>query len=178
MIGLTTGRQTTQRMNSLLNDLTHTLPHAKIIRRGKSSLNDLFVRLLNENLTHAIALNRWHGTPGRLTLYNVQPKGITKLMPSIFLSEIKLAREYKSYNRSTVKGITCGKVKQSTHQFSEILAAVFEIPVTQNPTDVDATFHLVQINDSIRLAVTSPPMEREVGPSLTISRLLWRDTDV
>jgi rRNA maturation protein Rpf1 len=178
VIGLTTGRQTTQLMNSLLNDLSHALPHAKIIRRGKSSLNDLSVRLLNENLTYAIALNRWHGTPGRLTLYNVQPKGITRLMPSIFLSEIKLSREYKNHIRTIAKGITCGKVKQSTHRFSEILSAVFEIPVTQNPNDVDATFHLIQINDSIRLVVTSPPMEREVGPCLTISRLLWRDTGV
>ncbi len=178
MIGLTTGRQTTQRMNSLLNDLSHALPHAKMIRRGKSSLNDLSVRLLNENLTHAIALNRWHGTPGRLTLYSVQTKGITKPMPSIFLSEIKLGREYKNYGRYTVKGITCGKVKESTHQFSEILSAVFEIPVTQDPTDVDATFHLVQFGYSIRLVVTSPPMEREVGPCLTISRLLWRDIGV
>ena len=176
MIGLTTGRQTTQRMNGLLKDLSHTLPHAKIVRRGKSSLNDLSVKLLNENITHAIIINRWHGTPGRLTLYSVQPKGVTKLMPSIFLSEIKLNREYKNHTRPTVEGITCGKVKQTTHQFSEILSDVFEIPLTQNPTDVDTTFHLVQINDSIRFVVTSPPMEREVGPCLTISRLLWQDT--
>ena len=164
MIGLTTGRQTTQRMNSLLNDLT--LPHAKIVRGGKSSLNDFSVRLLKENTVHTIAINRWHGTPGRSTLYSLQTKGVTKLMPSFFLNEIKLAREYKNHAQPNIEGITCGKVKQTTHQFSEILS-VFEIPLTQNPTELGATFHLVQINDSIRLVVTSPTMEREVGPCLT-----------
>jgi len=174
VIGLTTSRQTTQRMNSLLNELSHTLPHAKIIRRGKASLNDLSIRLLDENITHAIALNRWHGSPGRITLYAVNPTGITSLIPSMLLSEVKLKREYGSAARCVVQGISCGQLKDSTRQFSQILASAMEIPVIQDSSKMDATFHLLEANSSIRLVVTSPPTVREIGPSLTISRLLWK----
>jgi rRNA maturation protein Rpf1 len=174
VIGLTTSRQTTQRMNSLLNELSHALPHAKIIRRGKANLNDLSIRLLNENITHAIVLNRWHGSPGRITLYAVNPKGIANLTPSMLLSEVKLKREYGTATRCVVQGISCGPLKDSTRRFSQILASTMELPLAQDTSSMDATFHLLEANGSIRLVVTSPPTVREVGPSLTISRLLWK----
>lgn len=174
MIGLTTSRQTTQRMNSLLNELSRALPHATIIRRGKASLNDLSIRLLKENITHAIVLNRWHGSPGRITLCAVNPKGIANLAPSMLLSEVKLKREYGIVTRSVVQGISCGPLKDSTRRFSQILASTMEIPVAQDTSNMNATFHLLEANGLMRLVVTSPPTVREVGPSLTISRLLWK----
>jgi rRNA maturation protein Rpf1 len=181
VIGLTTGRQTSQRLNSLLKDLAHSIPRAKIIRRGKSSLEELSTRLIEEGVNHAIMLYRWHGGPGRVDFYEVQPTSTTLLTPSILLKAAKLKREYDQPSRSVAEAVTCeGKVTVQTRRFSSVLSQVLELPESSLPPSpqLRSTLHVSETADGlIQLALTSPPIVREVGPRLLVSRLFWDHDD-
>jgi len=177
VIGLTTGRQTSQRLNSLLRDLSHAIPQTKIIRRGRSSLDDLASRFLQEGVSHALMIHRWHGSPGHINLLHITPTGANVLAPSIVLRSVKLRREYEYSGVFTANALTlesqlsdeakklCGVLEEVLHLHSHQLPA---------PPSVKASFHMKAKSDgTIELALTSPPGQREVGPKLTIQKLLW-----
>ncbi len=176
MIGLTTGRQTTQRMNSLLNELAQVIPNARVVRRGKSNLNEFSAKLRNMGISHVVALHRWHGSPGRVNLFRVQSNGMVTVPPSIILSGIKLRREYGTDGMFMIEGVSNGAVNE-TLQLARTLSTVLDVPIMDS-TSTAVTLHLVQEEKSlIRVVVTAPPGQRELGPSLNVSRLLWDDCD-
>lgn len=177
MIGLTTGRQTTQQLNSLLKDLAHSIPGSKIIRRGKSSVENLGVRLLEEGVSYAIVLYRWRGGPGRIGFFAVEPTGLNVVAPAVLLSAVKLRREYPDRGKYTAQGITCDPTSsEQIRNLSHTLSRVLQLPESSlpPPPDLKTTFHISEMPDRHpRLIVTSPPGERDVGPSLLISKLIW-----
>lgn len=177
MIGFTTGRQTSQRLNSLLKELLHAIPKARVIRRGKSSLDDLGQRLFEEGIDYAIILHRWHGGPGRIDFFKVEVKGLTPLAPSVLLRAVKLGREYSHRGKHAAQAITCdAKISETTRRFARHLSMVLDLAESTLPTssEIRSTFHVSEIGDgSILLALTSPPAQQEVGPRLLVSRLIW-----
>lgn len=177
MIGLTTGRQTTQRLNSLLKELAHSIPASKIIRRGKSSMEDLRKRFLDEGVNHAIVLCRWHGGPGRIDFFAVGPSGLETVAPRVPLKAVKLRREYSDRRKYVAQGVTCvATASENTRKFSNAFSHVLQLPQSSLPPSpgVRTTFHISEMPDEhLRLALSSPPGEREVGPSLLISKLIW-----
>ena len=113
MIGLTTGREPNQRLNSLLKELADTIPNSKISRRGKSSRQELGRRLLDDGISHAITIYRWHGGPGRIDLFNVKPNGMERVPPSILLRSVRLRKEYGVGGRYLCHAITYANASTS-----------------------------------------------------------------
>ena len=177
MIGLTTGRQTNQALNSLLKDLSHAIRKAKVVRRGKSSLEDLGRRFFDEALDYGIILQRRHGGPGRIDFLRVGAKGLTPVAPSVLLSAVRLRREYQHQGKHVAQAITCdSRVTQTTQRFAKQLSIILDLPQLTIPTDlgVRCSFHLSEFRDgSILLTITSPPGQEDVGPRLLVSRLIW-----
>lgn len=177
MIGLTTGRQTNQRLNSLLKELAHTIPHAQIIRRGKSGLDDLARRLFDEGLDYAIVLQRWHGGPGRVDLFKVQAQGLTQLAPSLILKGVRLRREFSSPRRSVAQAVTRGEGgSEASQRLMQTLCTVLGLTELKLPAspEIKTTLHIYELADgTIRIGATSPPGQIETGPSLIVSRLIW-----
>jgi rRNA maturation protein Rpf1 len=177
VIGLTTGRQTSQRLNSLLKELANAIPRSKIIRRGKSSLDELTARFLEEGISHALALYRWQGGPGRIDFFRVDRTGLSQMVPSILISRVRLGREYPDRERHKAQGITCERdSSEGTKNFWQRLSEVLELPRVELPTDTKlaTTLHISEkAGGAIDVAITSPPGVREVGPTLTIRKLLW-----
>ena len=75
------------------------------------------------------------------------------------------------------QGITCGSnSSEGTKALWQQLSVVLELPKVESIaySKMAATFHVSEMNNgSIDVAVTSPPGVREVGPTITITRLLW-----
>jgi rRNA maturation protein Rpf1 len=164
-------------MNSLLNELAQTIPNAKVIRRGKSSLNDFALKLRDEGIDHVLLLHRWHGSPGRISFLKTEPTGITDIPPALTLSNVKLRREYGSEGARVIQGISHDAVKEGAQQLVQALSTVLAVPVVDSTTPA-ATLHLAKAEGSlIRLAVTVTPKRRELGPSMNITRLDWKDYD-
>ena len=126
MIGLTAGRET-QRLNTLLKELSAAIPNSRISRRGKSSVQDLGRKLLDEGFDHAVALYRWHG----------------------------------------------GASGDAT-RLRNVLSIILELPEIESAKNAKCSPHVLgQSEGTIELVVASPPRNREIGPKLVISRLLW-----
>ena len=177
MIGFTTGRQTNQRLNSLLKELVHSLPKARVIRRGKSSLEDLGWHLFEEGFEYVVILQRWQGGPGRIDFFKVEAQGLARRTPSVLLKAVKLRREYANPEKHTAEAITCDtQASRSTQRFVSYLSPILNLTALTLPTssEIKSTLHITETRDgSILLALTSPPAQQEVGPRLLISRLIW-----
>ena len=177
MIGFTTGRQTNQRLNSLLKELVYSVPTARVIRRGKSSLDDLGWRVLEEGLGYLTILQRWHGGPGRIDFFKVEARGLTPLAPSVLLRAVKLAREYGHPVKHAAEAVTYeANVSGPTRRFIRHMSMILGLAESTLPisSEIKWTLHVSEIEDgSVLLALTSPPAQQEVGPRLVISRLIW-----
>jgi rRNA maturation protein Rpf1 len=176
VIGLTTGREPSQRLNSLLKELARAIPNARVVRRGKSGFEDLGRRFNEAGLGHAIILHRWHGGPGRMDFFQVEAKSLKQVPPSILLGTVKLGREYAHRRKHVARAITCdANVSETTRRFARQLSMVLglpESPLSATP-EIGSTFHISESKGgSVLVALTSPERE-EVGPRLVVSRLIW-----
>jgi rRNA maturation protein Rpf1 len=177
VIGFTTGRQTTQRLNSLLKELAYATPKASVVRRGKSSLADLGRRLAEEDVEYAVMLCRWQGGPGRMDFFKLDATNLTQVAPSAVLSSVKLRREFALQGKHTAQAVTFApEVSSATRKFADHLSQLFDLPESMNPTSSEssASFHVGETSRRfITVSLTSPPRVREVGPRLVVSRLIW-----
>jgi len=181
VIGFTTGRETNQRLNSLLKDLTHVVPRSQIIRRGKSNREELAFRLYKNGFTHAIGIFRLHGGPGRIELFTINANGMSSLPPCALLKSVKLGREYPRRAKCIATAVTHkADLPDEILRFCHALSSALELPevAIQQTSQIRASFHITDLPDrTIQLSVTSPAARHEVGPTLSISRLLWDENE-
>jgi rRNA maturation protein Rpf1 len=178
VIGLTTGRETNQRLNSLLKELAGTIPNSKIIRRGKSSLEELGRRLLDDGITHAIALYRYYGGPGRIDLFNIETSGMAPVPPSILLKSVTLRKEYGIIGRYQCNAITFEKTPTAAKRLGHVLSEILELPEVESAQNLTCSLHIRNTHKgTAELVVTSPATKRDVGPKLVISELGWGKKD-
>ena len=174
MIGLTTGRETSQRLNILLKDLATAIPNSRISRRGKSSVEDLSRRFLEEGFDHAVALYRWHGGPGRIAFFNVKASGLEKVPPTLLLRSVRLRREYGARGQHTLDAISHEGASAEATRLRKVLSSVLELPEIEILKSAGCSLHVRELTGgTIELVVTSPPCNQEIGPKLVISGLLW-----
>lgn len=173
MIGLTTGRETNQRLNSLIKELGISLPNSRITRRGKSSKEELARRLLEDGFTHALIAYRWHGGPGRLDFFNVKPGGMEQVPPSALLKSVTLRREFGGQSNPKIAALTCEQVSQTTRRFAGVLSSVLELPLSESRQGLPCSMHLRDNGKMTELVVRSLINMRDLGPKLVISKLIW-----
>ena len=173
MIGLTTGRETNQRLNSLIKDLGISIPNSRITRRGKSSKEELARRLLEDGFTHALVAYRWHGGPGRLDFFNVRPYGMEQIPPSAILKSVTLRREFGEQGPHKIVAITLEEVSKTTRRLGQVLSTVLELPLLESQHDLPCSMHLRDNGKMIEVVVRSLVNMRDLGPKLAISKLVW-----
>jgi rRNA maturation protein Rpf1 len=173
MIGLTTGRETSQRLNILLKELSAVIPNARVVRRGKSSIENLSMRLLDDGFTHAVGIYRWHGGPGRIDFFNVTRNGMRQVPPIVLLGYVVLRREYPTKHKSSmIDALSFEKTSTKTLRLAHVLSEILELPQVEYSSSSSCSLHLRESNVSIELAVISPDC-RDIGPKLVLSKLLW-----
>jgi len=176
VIGLTTGREPSQRLNSLLKELADAIPNAKITRRGKSNLDDLGRRFLDDGISHALTIYRSHGGPGRIDLFNVETSGMTPIPPSILLKSVTLRKEYGTHGKYRCAAITYENPTTTTTRLGHALSEILELP-EESRTSNSATCSLHIRNNQrgvTELVVASHRTKRDLGPKLVISNLTWK----
>lgn len=173
MIGLTTGRETNQRLNSLIKELGISIPNSRITRRGKSSKEELARRLLEDGFTHVLIAYRWHGGPGRLDFFNVKPGGMEQVPPSVLLKSATLRREFGGQSSPKIAAITCGRVSTTTRRLAGVLSTVLELPLSEPGRDLPCSMDLRDNGKMTEVVVTSPINMCDLGPKLVISKLIW-----
>jgi rRNA maturation protein Rpf1 len=173
VIGLTTGRETNQRLNSLIKELGSSIPNSRITRRGKSSKEELARRLLEGGFTHALIAYRWHGGPGRLDFFNVKPTGMEQMSPSALLRSVTLRREFGEQSIPKITAITYEEVSMTTRRLCHTLSTILELPLTGPIQDLHYSMHLRDNGGMTEVVIRSLTDMRDLGPKLVISKLIW-----
>jgi rRNA maturation protein Rpf1 len=173
VIGLTTGRESNQRLNTLLNELVTAIPNSRIERRGKSSKDELAWRLLDGGFTHAVIFRRWHGGPGSVDFFNVKPEGLNYVPPSALLKSVTLKREYGTHGTPKVYAITYEHTSSMIRRFGRVLSTILELPELESNHDIPCSLHLRESEAGAEIVVRSLAKMLDLGPKLVISKLLW-----
>lgn len=173
MIGLTTGRETNQRLNSLIKELGSSIPNSRITRRGKSGKEELARRLLQDGFAHALIVYRWHGGPGRLDFFNVKASGMEHVPPSALLKSVILRRDFGDQTPHKIAAITCEHASKTTRHLGQVLSSVLELPFVESQLDLPCCLHLRDNGKMTEVVVRSPLNTRDIGPKLAISKLIW-----
>jgi rRNA maturation protein Rpf1 len=177
VIAITTGRQTSQRLNTLLKELAYTVPNSKIVRRGKSSKEQLAARLFESGFSRVVMLHRWHGGPGRIDFYDIKSNGLNRIFPSIVLRGVRLRREFQRGGSHLAQAIKCdSEASAETQRFAARLGTILELPL-MSVKEYSREKGVIQVADgsadSVHIVVAAPHSGIEVGPRLTVSKLVW-----
>lgn len=123
-----------------------------------------------------LLITRWRGSPGKLEMMEIDGGGFEAIPPLIYLKGIKLRREFGVEGRFIASAITMGPVKREGVELARSLSSFLRMPMIEDrgAPRVAASLHISEDRTgSLRVAVTSPPKAKEVGPAFTIRHLIW-----
>ncbi len=93
MILITTSRGPSQRTRTFIRDLSHVIPRAVRVNRGKKSLDDLRVEAIKHGLSRVLVVTEKKGNPGGLRFYEASVATIRPAAAHVILEGVTLRRE-------------------------------------------------------------------------------------
>ncbi|MEM1506695.1 MAG: hypothetical protein QXU02_00235 [Candidatus Bathyarchaeia archaeon] len=183
MIILTTSHRPTRRIRSLCNDLAYSIPGLIRVNRGKMGLIDVAERTVSAGSEKFIVIDRWKGCPGRIRFYRVIDGEIREEPPRIYISGVKLRREFKtSYSRRGEKINSLfldvsETLDQERNLFRSRLSEILEVPMLKiggETLNYQAYMHVGAGEDSwAYISFCLLPGKVEIGPRIKISHVVW-----
>lgn len=174
MIILTTSRNPAPRVRSFIRDLSHVLKGSRLIARGKMNLPSLEEAASEMKADKLIIASRWHGGPGKLELKSFSEGEMRTVPPLIYLSHVKLRKEYATRGRRTVECVTLED--EENHQLrmiGESLSRFLDLPIAKRER-AGTSLHFKRGPDGrVTAAVTDLRSRIEVGPAFTIRHVVW-----
>lgn len=180
---LTTSRRPTRSMRTLCKEVSHTIPCAIRINRGKLSLEGIAEKSIELNAEKIMIIERWKFGVGKLQLLNLKPEGLKRVPPTIYVHNVIFRR---SLAGEMIKGkrIKSIAIIASLHENFEVkklekaLSDFFGIPVSSIEEAVNRKIDAVmQIKTSPQknLIITFMllPQLVEVGPQIWVSHVVW-----
>ena len=181
MILLTTSRRPTRKIRTLCHDLARSVPNVVRINRGKLSLDGIAERALELNADRVIVVDRWKGGPGKIKLFRVEPAGLTSVSPLVYFAGIRLQREFGAEAKAVrlLAVTTAPESSPEITKFAENLSNFLDFPlasIEKAVSDYKASMHVIH-NASGRIQITFMllPQMIEIGPRITISRVVWEN---
>jgi len=175
VIILTTCRRPTQRIRSFIKDISNSHPATTLLTRGKLDLLNLATTARKSKSGHLLIVSRWMGDAGKMEVLKVDSDHVHPLV-FLNLKWVRLRREYGSGRVAEAQIVTIPKdSRPETIRFARWYSNLFGIEPRDlgNHAGFKASIHISDDPHTIRVAVTSPPSELEVGPSFTISGINW-----
>ena len=179
MILLTTSRRPTGRIRTFCRDLACSIPDVVRVNRGKMSQDGVAEKAIELEADRVIIVDRWHGGPGKASLFLLSSTGLKPVPPLMLMSGIRLRRELKE-GRSRVHSSVITLEPKSSREIERTagrLSQYFGLAVLSLDEACEnhhASMHL-SFDSPRRLQLTFMLLSRmlEVGPRLTVSRLIW-----
>lgn len=183
MIILTTSHRPTRRVRSLCNDLASTIPSLVRVNRGKMGLIDVAEKSIHAGSGKFIVVDRWKGCPGRIRLYKVNDGEIREEAPRIYVSGVKLRREFKTpfgKRREKVNSLflnMSGTLDSEREKFRLKLSEFLEVPALKiggETLNYQAYMHIGVGEDCwAYISFFLLPGRMEIGPRIKISHVVW-----
>ncbi len=93
MILITSSRKPSRRTRSLMRDLSHVIPRALRINRGKSSLWDLAQTAISRGMGRILVVWERKGNPRSFVFYRASLAGVIPVRRAIYFNSVRLRRE-------------------------------------------------------------------------------------
>ncbi|MEM2092287.1 MAG: hypothetical protein QW147_01030 [Candidatus Bathyarchaeia archaeon] len=183
MILLTTSHRPTRRIRSLCNDLARSIPGLKRVNRGKMSLLEIAEKTLEMGAEKFIVVDRWKGGPGRIRLFKISNGSFGEIPPRLYISGVKLRREYKIPRDIVDKTISSlfldasETVDREVERFRLSIADFLDLPAIKSlgeTLNYEACMRISGGIDSwayISFYLLSGNVE--IGPRIKISHVVW-----
>lgn len=183
MILLTTSHRPTRRIRSLCNDLARSIPGLKRVNRGKMSLLEVAEKSLEMGAEKFIVVDRWKGGPGRIRLFEISDGSFWERSPRLYVSGVKLRREYKIPRDIVDKTINSlfldasETVDEEVERFRLSIAEFLNLPAIRSLSEAlnyEACIRISSGVDSwayISFHLLSGNIE--IGPRIKISHVAW-----
>jgi len=150
------------------------------INRGKLSREGLAEKSCKLEADRVIIVDRWKGGPGKIELFNVR-ETLVGVPPLIYIRGVKLQREmgFPKSRRFTSMAITANYTSQDEEipKFMDALSNFLQVS-TAKPNEIEKKYQVLMsigrdVMERIRVTFFKLPENREIGPRITVSHLIW-----
>jgi rRNA maturation protein Rpf1 len=166
-------------MRSFCRDLLYSIPDVIRVNRGKMSLDALAEKALELEADRVIVVEKWRDKFAQLSLFKMSPTGLLPVAPVICLSNVSLRRELSKGTKRHMSSVVTvpqgasSEVERTALQISQFL----RLPLMRLDDAVEehrASLHFA-FNSSRSIRATFMLLGRmvEIGPRLTVSKLVW-----
>ena len=182
MILLTTSRRPTGRIRTFCRDLTNSIPDVVRVNRGKMSVDGVAEKAIELEADRVVVVDRWRGGPGKINLFQISSTGLKPVPPLMLIRGIRLRREFNEATRRTRSSAITVKPEDSAEltKIAGLLSQFLDLPVLS--LDEAAKRHRASMHFSFdssqHIQITFMRLQRmiEIGPRVTLSKLVWEDS--
>ncbi|HDI86130.1 MAG TPA: hypothetical protein ENF83_01820 [Candidatus Korarchaeota archaeon] len=184
MILITTSRDPSQRTRTFIRDLSHVIPRAVRVNRGKKSLDDLRVEALRHGLSRVLVVTERKGNPGGLRFYEASVATIRPAAAHVVLEGVTLRRElYGKKPERVPRVLDLAVAYQESEEHSEYASALasglgVETVAAANAerdlpdSDVVLWIRRLDSRPAASFYLTGARGSREVGPRLFLRAVI------
>lgn len=177
MIAIGSTRKPTDRIRSFIKELTHVIPNAVRLTRGKQGFAEFCQEATSAGASRLLLVGAWHGNPGRLVfLQQKAGEGWGFQPPTILLKSVTLLREVGHDPPPPRTALFVVPDTPQDEAPAESLAAALDAPVTQRdslPSTSDrAALLLVGLHQGSTLEFLAPTGKEPLGPTLHVREFL------
>lgn len=183
MILITTSHRPTRRVRSLCNDLARSIPGLVRVNRGKMNLIEVAERAVLMNSDRFIVVDRWKGGPGRIRLFKVTDEGVSESPPRIYVSGVKLRREFNIPRQWIKEKINLLFMKSNEEESPELMefktamSNFLQIPMLKERSEALGYEAYMSISPGkdcwAVISFFRLPSGAEIGPCIKISHIVW-----
>jgi len=126
-------------------------------------------------------VDRWKGGPGKIELFNVK-ESLIGVPPLIYIRGIKLQREmgFPKFRplRSLAITATYASRDEEIPKLADALSSFLKVPTAKSNELLERRYHALMAifrdaMERIRITFFKLPENREIGPRITVSHLIW-----
>ena len=178
MILVTTSRRPTGVIRTLCRDLANSFHGVIRVNRGKMSLDGIAERAIGLEADRVIVVDRWHGEPGRISLFQIASSGLRPVPPLMCLAGVRLRREFKEGKRNVKSSAITIEPEDSPEleKLAKHASQFFGLAIlsADEATGKGALMHFA-FDSSRRPQITFLLLQQmvEIGPRITLSKLIW-----
>jgi rRNA maturation protein Rpf1 len=179
LILICTSRRPTSRIRRFSHDLNRVIAKSIYIHRGKLNMTGIIERARTINADKVILIERWKGEVGRLRFYYVSSNTFTSTPPLLIIRSVKTQSELgrKTRIEPDIGLVISENLNSNEEKLLQFLSHFLQIPLHKEKTikaEYSTALDLNSLpNGDLRLTVTSPPLCNEVGPRITIRKVVW-----
>ncbi|MEM2320936.1 MAG: hypothetical protein QXS79_03520 [Candidatus Bathyarchaeia archaeon] len=183
MILITTSHRPTRRIRSLCNDLACSIPGLVRVNRGKMNFIEVAEKAVQINSDRFIVVDRWKGGPGRIRLFKITDEEIMESPPRIYISGVKLRREFNIPREWVNEKINLLLLKEDMEEdlkimeFKSAFSDFLQIPMLKEGAEVlgyEAYMSISAGRDCwATISFFHIPSGVEIGPRIKISHIVW-----